>query len=55
MEIPKNEMIISVVGTEVNVDKDGMPTLQGPPKLNIIRDDKKVPNDVEYVLSLAGR
>lgn len=54
VNLPLHEMILSVVGTDVNVNANGKPTLQGPPKLHILRKDKKVPNDVNYVLSLLG-
>jgi len=54
VDLPKHEIILSVVGTDVNINENGKPTLQGPPKLHILRPDKKFPNDVNYVLQLSG-
>jgi len=53
IDIPKNDFIVEVVTTEINMDK-GKPHLGGPPRIIRVRDDKKVPNDISYLKSLYG-
>lgn len=54
VNLPAHSLIVSVVTTEVNPPKKGMkyPTLQGPPKLKNLRDDKRLPNTLSYVEGL---
>lgn len=55
IDIPKNEFIIEVVTTEINMDRQNNPHLGGPPRVIRIRTDKNIPNDVDYLKQLYGQ
>jgi hypothetical protein len=48
--VPHGSIIASVVGLEFNVDKNGIPKINGPPRLNKIKEGK--PDTLENVLQL---
>lgn len=51
IDIPSNKVIAEVVTTEINMH-DGVPHLGGPPRVIRVREDKEMPDTMDYLKRL---